>query len=82
MTDIDGACKSIRAQAGLHDVRIRDIRHSFASQVLALGERLPVIRRLPGHRRAETTPRYAHLARDEVKKSAERLATKIAEYII
>ena len=31
MTDIDGAWASIRAQAGLHDVRIHDIRHSCAA---------------------------------------------------
>ena len=67
MTDIDGAWASIRAQAGIHDVRIHDIRHSFASRALALGEGLPIIGRLLGHRRVETTARYAHLARDSVK---------------
>ena len=82
MTDIHGAWKSIRAQAGLYDVRIRDIRQSFASQALALGEGLPTIRRLPGHRQAESTARYAPLARDEVRKSAERVATNIADYIL
>ena len=70
MTDIDGAWASIRAQAGLHDVRIHDIRHSFASRALALGEGLPIISRLLGHRRIETTARYAHLARDSVRESA------------
>ena len=50
MTDIDGAWASIRAQAGLRDVRIHDIRHSFASRALALGEGLPIIGRLLGRR--------------------------------
>ena len=36
MTDIDGARQSIQARAGLHDVRINDIRHSFASEAFAL----------------------------------------------
>ena len=81
MTDIDGAWQSIRARAGLHDVRIHDIRHSFASRALALGEGLPIIGRLLGHRQAETTARYAHLDRDAVRTSAERVATKIAEYL-
>ena len=53
MADIDGAWQSIRAKAGLHDVRIHD-RHSFASRALALGEGLPIIGRLLGHRRVET----------------------------
>jgi integrase len=82
MTDIDGAWQSIRARAGLNDVRIHDIRHSFASRALALGEGLPIIGRLLGHRRVETTARYAHLARDSVRESAERIASSIAEDIL
>ena len=82
MTDIDGAWETIRARAELHDVRIHDIRHSFASRALALGEGLPIIGRLLGHRRVETTARYAHLARDSVKESAERIAVSIAADIL
>ena len=78
MTDIDGSWEVIRTRAGLHDVRIHDIRHSFASRALALGEGLPIIARLLGHRRVETTARYAHLARDSVTKSAERISVSIA----
>ena len=77
MTDIDAAWETIRALAGLHDVRIHDIRHSFASRALALGEGLPIIGRLLGHRRVETTARYAHLARDSVKESAWRIAASL-----
>ena len=77
MTDIDAAWETIRAQAGLHDVRIHDIRHSFASRALALGEGLPIIGRLLGHRRVDTTARYAHLARDSVRESAERIAASL-----
>ncbi|MCY4558110.1 MAG: site-specific integrase, partial [Chloroflexi bacterium] len=82
MTDIDTAWRTIRAKAGLHDVRIHDIRHSFASRALALGEGLPIIGRLLGHRQAETTARYAHLDRDSVRQSAERVAVRIAEHIL
>ena len=82
MADIDGAWQTIRARAGLHDVRIHDIRHSFASRALALGEGLPIIGRLLGHRRVETTARYAHLAHDSVRESAERIASSIAADIL
>ena len=78
MPDIDGAWQSIRAKAGLHNLRIHDIRHSFASRALALGEGPPIIGRLLGHRRLETTAHYAHLARDSVRESAERIAVSIA----
>ena len=82
MTDIDGSWEAIRVRAGLHDVRIHDIRPSFASRALALGEGLPIIGRLLGHRRVETTARYAHLARDSIRKSAERIAVSIAADIL
>ena len=81
MADIDTAWRTIRRRAGLDDVRIHDIRHSFASRALALGEGLPIIGRLLGHRQAETTARYAHLDRAAVSKSAERVAVRIAEYL-
>ena len=67
----------LRSRAGLEDVRIHDLRHSFASRALALGEGLPVIGELLGHRRVRTTARYAHLALDAVKTSASRVAASI-----
>ena len=44
-----------------------DLRHSFASRALALGESLSMFGELLGHRRLQTTARYAHLALDSVK---------------
>ena len=77
MTDIDGAWESIRARAGLHDVRNHDIRHSFASRALALGESLPMLGKLLGHRQVQTTARYAHLGRSSVKAAAARIADSL-----
>ncbi len=68
----------VRARAGLEDVRIHDLRHSFASRALALGESLTMIGKLLGHRKVQTTARYAHLARESVKMSATRVAESIA----
>ncbi len=67
----------IRDRAKLNDVRIHDLRHSFASRALALGESLPMIGKLLGHRKVQTTARYAHLARDSVKASAARVAESL-----
>ena len=43
------------------------MRHSYASRALALGESLPAIGKLLGHRKVSTTARYAHLMRDAEK---------------
>ena len=80
--DIHIVWTSIRARAGLDDVRLHDLRHSFASRALALGENLPMIGRLLGHSRIETTARYAHLARDTAHEAAERVAASIEEDIL
>ena len=57
---------------------IRDLRHSFASRALSLGESLPMIGKLLGHTKVETTARYAHLARDSVKTAGERVAVGLS----
>jgi site-specific recombinase XerD len=61
---------------------VEDGHRRYASRALALGEGLPIIGRLLGHRRVETTARYAHLARDSVRESAERIAVSIATDIL
>ncbi|MCY4468292.1 MAG: tyrosine-type recombinase/integrase [Thiotrichales bacterium] len=67
----------VRARADLEDVRLHDLRHSFASRALALGESLSMIGKLLGHRKVQTTARYAHLAQDSVKASAARVAESL-----
>ena len=69
---------AVRKRAGLEDVRIHDLRHSFASRALALGESLPMIGKLLGHRQVQTTARYAHLAQESVKASSARVSESIA----
>ena len=75
---LDRVWQAVRARAGLEDIRLHDLRHSFASRALALGETLPVIGKLLGHSDIETTARYAHLARDSIHEAAERIAGSIA----
>ena len=77
LRNIDEAWRMIRERAGLEDVRLHDLRHSWASRALALGEALPVIGKLLGHSKMETTARYAHLARDSAQEAAERVAQSI-----
>ena len=82
LNNIDGAWRVIRERAGLADVRVHDLRHSFASSALALGESLPTIQKLLGHKRISSTVRYAHLARTAVHEAANRVANSLAEDIL
>ena len=77
LTDLQHPWRRIRERAELPDVRIHDLRHSFASRALALGEGLPMIGKLLGHTQVQTTARYAHLARDTVKASAARIGDSV-----
>ena len=79
LTDMQHPWRRIRARAGLDDVRIHDLRHSFASGGLLVGEGLPMIGKLLGHTQVQTTARYAHLANDPIKSAANRIASRIAE---
>ena len=79
LTDLQHPWRRIRARAGLGDVRLHDLRHSFASGGLLVGEGLPMIGKLLGHTQVQTTARYAHLANDPLKAAANRIASRIAE---
>ena len=61
----------IRKRAGLLDVRLHDLRHSFASFLVNEGVSLYVVQGLLGHTQARTTQRYAHLANETLSDAAE-----------
>jgi site-specific recombinase XerD len=67
-----GAIRRVRKAALLNDVRIHDLRHSFASVAVAGGLTLPLIGGLLGHRQPQTTARYAHLAADPLNRRRGR----------
>lgn len=71
--------RRIRENAGIPDVRIHDLRHSFASVAAASGGSLPMIGKLLGHTQPQTTARYAHLADDPLKELNERVGGAITD---
>ena len=68
----------IRARAGLEDVRLHDLRHSYASVGATSGLSLLFVGKLLGHTQASTTQRYAHLAEDPVRQAGEQISETIA----
>ena len=72
----------VRERAGVEDVRIHDLRHSFASRALAVGESLSMIGRLLGHTDVASTARYAHLTRDAEKSAAAKVGGSIETDIL
>ena len=71
----------IRNRAALPDVRLHDLRHSFASTAIRDNISLMVIGKLLGHALAETTSRYAHLSDEVIGDAAERVSGSIARLI-
>jgi integrase len=74
---IDKVWSRVRKAAGLADVRLHDLRHSFASVGAAGGLSLPIIGALLGHKHA-TTARYAHLSADPLRAANDAVGAKIA----
>ena len=68
----------VRKGAGLGNVRLHDLRHSFASLGVGSGMGLPIIGALLGHKEARTTQRYAHLADDPLRAASEAIGGQIA----
>lgn len=64
----------IRKRAHLQDMRLHDLRHSFASFLVNRGLSLYVVQKLLGHAHARTTERYAHLAPQTLTDATEVVA--------
>jgi integrase len=73
------AWQKIRARAKLDDVRVHDLRHSFATTSTAGGNSLFLVGKVLGHAQTRTTERYAHTDVDPVRAVADRTSRQIAE---
>jgi integrase len=78
LVNLEKPWRAIRSKAQLDDVRLHDLRHSFASVGAADGLGLPIIGALLGHRQAVTTQRYAHLSNDPLRAATNQIGKTIA----
>ena len=67
----------VRREADILDVRLHDLRHSFASHAVMNGVPVPVVSRLLGHSNVRMTLRYAHLGDREIEAAGERVGQSI-----
>lgn len=73
IVNLQKSWRRIRVKAGLDDVRIHDLRHTFASQAVMKGMPLALVSRLLGHSKITTTMRYAHLADKELAEATNQI---------
>ena len=67
----------LRAEVGIPDVRLHDLRHSFASEAVRQGVALPVVSKLLGHSDIKMTLRYTHASNKELEEAAERIGKRL-----
>ena len=70
-----------RKEAGLSDVRIHDLRHSFASFLVNAGRSLYEVQTLLGHTQIKTTQRYAHLSTTSLRSASNEISLAVPELI-
>ncbi len=73
------AWNTARVRADLKDVRLHDLRHTFASTLVNAGVPLYNVQQLLGHHNISVTERYAHLSKDALVESANYAATLLSE---
>lgn len=78
MVNLQNPWRRLRSAAGLADVRIHDLRHSFASVAVGEGMSLPMLGKLLGHTQPATTARYAHLGTVPLLDASNLIGSKIA----
>ncbi len=71
--------RRIRQLAGIDDVRIHDLRHSYASIAINSGASLAMVGKLLGHKQPQTTMRYSHLTDDRVREVNANVGNAIAK---
>ena len=67
----------VRTKAGLKDVRLHDLRHSFASFLVNDGCTLYEVQKILGHHDPKVTTRYAHLAQDSLLRAANAVGKRL-----
>lgn len=71
-----------RKRAGLAEVRIHDLRHSFASLLVNAGRTLYEVQHILGHTQVKTTQRYAHLSQSTLRDAANEATRAVGSVMM
>lgn len=74
LADLFDYWEKLRSELGLQDVRIHDLRHTFASFLVNSGHSLYEVQKMLGHGDPRTTMRYAHLGQESLVAAAEKVS--------
>ena len=78
LTDVKRTWAAVCKTAKLDQLRLHDLRHTFASLLVSQGQSLPVIGAMLGHTQTQTTARYAHLFDDSLANAAELVSLAVS----
>lgn len=81
LVDVKRTWESVRREARLEDVRLHDLRHTFASLLASRGASLPIVGALLGHSQTQTTARYAHLYDDALRDAVDGVSSGIRSFV-
>jgi integrase len=76
--DVKKFWKSVCKLAGVEKVRLHDLRHSYASNLVSKGVSLHIVGRLLGHTQPQTTARYAHLDDASLRQATEWFGARLS----
>jgi integrase len=78
LVNINKSWHRIKAAAGMEDVRMHDLRHTYASVAVMSGIDPFLLKEIMGHKNLQTTLRYSHFADEAVQRAAGSVASKLA----
>ena len=78
-TNINKTWKRLKTEAGLPHLRLHDLRHQFASQLVNAGHSLYEVQQILGHSDPTVTTRYAHLSSRTLQGAAESAALNLGD---
>ena len=80
LTEISTFWEGVRKKADIPDVRMHDLRHTYASILVSAGLSLPIIGALLGHTQPQTTARYSHLFDHPLREATERVSAVVVDF--